>query len=64
MTQDLSGLQLSSDLTCGSKFPALALHFLIPDVLTLMVLADQFDITVNDLLADPDELPTDSVSKL
>ena len=36
----------------------------IPDVLTLMVLAEQFDITVNDLLADPDELPTDSESKL
>ena len=29
----------------------------IPDVLTLMVLAQQFGITVNDLLADPNALP-------
>ncbi len=29
----------------------------IPDVLTLMQLAEQFDITVNDLLADPNALP-------
>ena len=29
----------------------------IPDVLTLMQLAEQFEITVNDLLADPNELP-------
>ncbi len=29
----------------------------IPDVLTMMQLAEQFGITVNDLLADPDELP-------
>ncbi len=29
----------------------------IPDVLTLMQLADQFGITVNDLVMDPDELP-------
>ena len=29
----------------------------IPDVLTLMALAQQFDITVNDLLCDPNELP-------
>lgn len=29
----------------------------IPDVLTLMALAEQFDITVNDLLVDPDALP-------
>jgi transcriptional regulator with XRE-family HTH domain len=36
----------------------------IPDVLTLMALANQFDITVNDLLADPNALPTDSDSKL
>ena len=36
----------------------------IPDVLTLMSLAEQFGITVNDLLIDPDELPTDSDSKL
>ena len=36
----------------------------IPDVLTLMALAEQFDIAVNDLLADPDALPTDSDSRL
>lgn len=29
----------------------------IPDVLTLMQLAEQFGITVNDLLVDPNELP-------
>ncbi len=29
----------------------------IPDVLTLVQLAEQFDITVNDLLTDPNELP-------
>ena len=29
----------------------------IPDVLTLIQLAEQFDITVNDLLVDPDQLP-------
>lgn len=29
----------------------------IPDVLTLMQIADQFDITVNDLLVDPNQLP-------
>ena len=29
----------------------------IPDVLTLVVLAEQFGITVNDLLKDPNELP-------
>ena len=29
----------------------------VPDVLTLVVLAEQFDITVNDLLVDPNELP-------
>ena len=29
----------------------------VPDVLTLMVLAEQFDITVNDLIADPNALP-------
>ena len=29
----------------------------VPDVLTLMQLAEQFDITVNDLLADPNALP-------
>ena len=29
----------------------------VPDVLTLMALAEQFGITVNDLLADPEALP-------
>ena len=29
----------------------------VPDVLTLVQLAEQFAITVNDLLADPDQLP-------
>ena len=29
----------------------------VPDVLTLMVLAEQFGITVNDLLSDPEALP-------
>ena len=29
----------------------------IPDVLTLMALAQQFEITVNDLISDPNELP-------
>ena len=29
----------------------------VPDVLTMVQLARQFDITVNDLLIDPDELP-------
>lgn len=32
----------------------------IPDVITLLTLAEQFEITVNDLLADPDALPEDS----
>lgn len=32
----------------------------VPDVLTLMALAEQLEITVNDLLADPDELPQGS----
>ena len=36
----------------------------IPDVLTLMALAEQFDITVNDLISDPDVLPADSDSRL
>ena len=36
----------------------------IPDVLTLMALAEQFEITVNDLLVDPNALPSDSDSKL
>ena len=29
----------------------------VPDVLTLVQLAEVFDVTVNDLLCDPDELP-------
>lgn len=29
----------------------------VPDVLTLMLLADQFSVTVNDLIADPNALP-------
>lgn len=29
----------------------------VPDVLTMMQLADQFEITVNDLLIDPNQLP-------
>ncbi len=29
----------------------------VPDVLTMMVLAEQFQITVNDLILDPNELP-------
>ena len=36
----------------------------IPDVLTLMALAEQFGITVNDLLVDPNALPMDSDSRL
>ena len=36
----------------------------VPDVLTLVQLADQFGITVGDLLVDPNALPTDSDSKL
>lgn len=31
----------------------------VPDVLTLMNLAEQFDVTVNDLLKDPNQLPED-----
>ena len=36
----------------------------IPDVLTLMVLAEQFGITVNDLLCDPDALPEENPGTL
>ena len=36
----------------------------IPDVLTLMQLAELFGITVNDLVCDPNELPQSSDSKL
>ena len=32
----------------------------IPDVITLLQLAEQFEITVNELLADPNALPEDS----
>ena len=32
----------------------------VPDVLTLVQLADQFGITVNDLLVDPNELPAET----
>ena len=32
----------------------------VPDVITLVQLAEQFDITVNDLIADPNELPEDT----
>lgn len=32
----------------------------VPDVMTLVVLAEQFEISVNDLLTDPNELPSDS----
>ena len=34
----------------------------VPDVLTLAMLAEQFDITVNDLLVDPNELPGNPTS--
>lgn len=36
----------------------------VPDVATLVLLAEQFDITVNDLLCDPNALPADSDSTL
>lgn len=32
----------------------------VPDVITLFTLAEQFEITVNDLLSDPDALPEDA----
>ena len=35
-----------------------------PDVITLVQLADQFDITVNDLLTDPNALPVGEAGKL
>lgn len=34
----------------------------VPDVITLMQLAEQFDITVNDLLVDPEKLPSNPTS--
>ena len=34
----------------------------VPDVLTLALLAEQFEITVNDLLSDPNELPGNPTS--
>ena len=36
----------------------------VPDVLTLVQLADQFDITVGDLLVDPNQLPEDTGSPM
>ena len=36
----------------------------VPDVITLVQLADQFDITVNDLLTDPNALPAGEAGKL
>lgn len=36
----------------------------IPDVLTIMQLAEQFDIPVSELLADPNELPSGPPTKL
>lgn len=36
----------------------------VPDVLTLVQLAEQFGVTVNDLLEDPNALPEDSNSNL
>lgn len=36
----------------------------MPDVLTLVQLAEQFDITVNDLVVDPNELPAGDHGKL
>lgn len=36
----------------------------VPDVTTLVMLAEQFGITVNELLVDPDALPEDSESNL
>ena len=36
----------------------------VPDVLTLVQLAEQFDITVNDLLSDPNALPEGTPNKL
>ena len=36
----------------------------VPDVLTLVQLADQFDITVGDLLVDPNQLPEDADGKM
>ena len=35
----------------------------MPDLLTLVQLAELFDVTVNDLLADPDALPENSGAK-
>ena len=36
----------------------------VPDVTTLVMLAEQFGVTVNELLVDPDALPEDSESNL
>ena len=36
----------------------------VPDVITLMQLAEQFDISVTDLLVDPNQIPEDSEVKI
>lgn len=36
----------------------------VPDVMTLVLLAEQFDVSVNDLLTDPNELPGENPGKL
>ena len=36
----------------------------VPDVLTMVQLAELFDVTVNDLLVDPDEIPEQTDSKM
>ena len=36
----------------------------VPDVITLMLLAEQFEITVSDLLEDPNQLPPDADGKM
>ena len=36
----------------------------VPDVMTLVQLAEQFEITVNELVADPDALPTENPGNL
>ena len=36
----------------------------VPDVITLMQLAEQFEITVSDLLEDPNQLPADADGKM
>ena len=36
----------------------------VPDVITLMLLAEQFEVTVSDLLEDPNQLPADADGKM